>query len=104
MQKVIDVYDDVYTGDSEYVRGITDEVFFSGVCKGVTDLGGSLNHCCMGDRHMDLKIENGKVVGKNSYEETWSPITFFHCDVSRRDPSENYQGELKEKIRSLFYE
>ena len=104
MQKVIDVYDDVYTGDSEYVKGITDEVFFSGVCKGITDLGGSLNHCCMGDQHMDLKIENGKVVGKNSYEETWSPITFFHCDTSRRDPSENYQGELKEKIRSLFYE
>ena len=44
MQKVIDVYDEVYTDGTEYARGITDEVFFSGVCENVVDLGGGLNH------------------------------------------------------------
>jgi len=102
MQKVIDVYDEVYTEENEYVRGITDEVFFSGVCGNVVDLGGALNHCCMGDQYMDLKYENNQILGKNSYEISYNPVTFFHCDVSRRDPSQNYAGELKNKIWSLF--
>ena len=49
MQKIIDVYDEVYTENNEYIKGITDEVFFSGICKDVVDLGGGLNHCCMGE-------------------------------------------------------
>ncbi len=102
MQKVIDVYDEIYTEDSEYISGITDEVFFSGVCRDVIDLGGALNHCCMGDEHMDLDIVNGTFVGKNKYEPVPKPITFFHCDISRRDPSENYTGEMQDRIRELY--
>ena len=104
MQKVIDVYDEVYTDGTEYARGITDEVFFSGVCENVVDLGGGLNHCSMGEQHMNLLYDDGVIKGKNLYEKDYTPVTFFHCDVSRRDPSEHYEGELKQKIRSLFYE
>ena len=104
MQKIIDVYDEVYTENNEYIKGITDEVFFSGICKSVVDLGGGLNHCCMGETHMNLAYYYGHIIGKNLYEENYVPVTFFHCDVSRRDPSSQYEGKLKQKIWDLFYE
>ena len=53
---------------------------------------------------MNLLYDDGVIKGKNLYEKDYTPVTFFHCDVSRRDPSEYYEGELKQKIRSLFYE
>jgi len=51
---------------------------------------------------MPLKLENKKLYGKNPFEEDWAPVTFLHCDTFRRDPTANYSGTLKLKIKEVF--
>jgi hypothetical protein len=105
LDKVSELYKDVYPETSTYLRGITDEVFFSNILaknNKYISVGGALNHCCMGDKFMPLSIINGILYGKNHNEKIFRPVTFFHCDINRRDPRENYSGELKEAVENAW--
>ena len=104
-QRVLQMYDDYYKG-KDYVKSITDELFFSAaineLCESAAIFGGALNHCSMGDDHMPMILYDNNLFGRNPFEDKWQPITFLHCDVSRRDPSECYEGRAKEIIRECF--
>jgi len=104
-KRVLEMYDDYYSG-KDYVKSITDELFFAAaineLCDSVAIFGGALNHCSMGEDHMPMRLYDDNLFGKNPFEENWQPITFLHCDVSRRDPSECYDGKAKEIIRRCF--
>ena len=104
-KRVLEMYDDYYSG-KDYVKSITDELFFSAaineLCDSVAIFGGALNHCSMGEDHMPMRLYDNNLFGRNPFEENWQPITFLHCDVSRRDPSEHYDGKAKEIIRKCF--
>lgn len=103
---VVKMYDNYYGDKSDYVRSVTDELFFAAALAKSPDLirnaGGALNHCSMGEEYMPMTYHNEILYGKNPYEELFAPITFLHCDVNRRDPSEKYTGQIKETIRKKF--
>tara|TARA_B100000085_G_C18476361_1_gene485324 strand:+ start:157 stop:1026 length:870 start_codon:yes stop_codon:yes gene_type:complete len=107
MRKVLEYYDDYYSS-KEYVRSITDELFLAAALKqcqaDVKVISGALNHCTMGDQFMPMAIdeESGALFGRNSFESQWAPITFLHCDISRRDPSEEYTGGRKRLVKKHF--
>jgi hypothetical protein len=106
LNEVSTVYDAIYPRSSSYVRGITDEVFFSALLQKhdhYVDLGGAFNHSCMGDTFMPLKIDNDSVYGKNVHDAEFKKVVLFHCDVSRRDPTEKYSGRVKEIIKKLWF-
>ena len=104
-REVLEIYDDVYSSDDEYIQGLTDEVFFSHVVQNKDKailLSGAINHCFMGDEHMPLIFQDGNFWGKNSYEKQFSKVMLLHCDTSRRDPSEKYSGVIKEQINIIL--
>jgi hypothetical protein len=102
---VLEMYEDYYS-DKEYVKSITDELFLAVALHKNKSLirmyGGALNHCSMQDSDMPLISKDGLLFGKNSFEEYFQPITFLHCDISRRDPSQHYQNEERRLIRQAF--
>lgn len=104
-QEVLRMYDEYYTG-KDYVKSITDELFLAAALAEKPHLvrifGGALNHCSMGDENMPLASHQGFLYGRNSFENEWQPVTFLHCDTSRRDPSEKYEGEVKKLVRLHF--
>lgn len=106
-KRTLELNDNFYDSREGYVKSITDELFFSAALKEsshlISEVGGGFNHCSMGDDHMPLTLYNDQLYGKNPYETFWSRVTLLHCDVARRDPTENYSGLLKEKIKHLFY-
>jgi len=99
---------DEFYGKNEYISGsgITDELFFSyslNKRNKYSQLNGALNHCIMGDQYMRLKIENGIIFGKNTYEENWEPVTFFHCDINRRNPpAQSYSDEINKEVNKAY--
>jgi len=103
--RVLEMYNDYYSG-KDYVKSITDELFFAAaineLCESVAIFGGALNHCSMGDDNMPMRLYDNNLFGRNPFEEAWQPITFLHCDISRRDPSEHYEGKAKEIIQKCF--
>lgn len=106
LKSVSDIYEDIYSSDSTYIQGITDELFFSHVLvknKKLYILNGALNHCCMGDDFMPLGENNNILYGKNKFDYDMEPITFFHCDPSRRNPSENYTEPCKTLINQAWF-
>ena len=106
LKKTLDMYDNVYKTEgafNDYIAGITDELFFSAVCgNNVVDLGGSLNHCCMGEQFMNIKLIDDKLFGKNSFEIEYNPIAFLHCDIPRRNPAKDYDKDINTKIKQIF--
>lgn len=104
-QEVLEMYDSYYT-NKDYVRSITDELFLAASLSRHQDVirifGGALNHCSMGDENMPLTTHGGILYGRNSFESEWQPVTFLHCDVSRRDPSIGYEGETRKIVRESF--
>lgn len=105
LSDVSKLYEEIYPESSEYIRGITDEVFFSNILKKERHfcvLNGAVNHCCMGESYMPIELRDGVLFGRNPFEYQSEPITFFHCDPSRRDPSLSYSGEIKEKIKKYW--
>jgi hypothetical protein len=105
-KETLNNYNWIYQEGSDYIKGITDELVFSGVLNTRKDsfkiLSGALNHCCMGDEYMPVKYENDVLYGKNFKDKDWKEITVFHCDLSRRDPGAAYQDPIKTKIRACF--
>jgi hypothetical protein len=105
LKEVLRMYDEYYTG-KDYVKSITDELFLAAALNKRPELirlcGGALNHCSMGDENMPMIEKDGILYGKNSFESMWQPITFLHCDISRRDPSEKYNGQIRDTIRKAF--
>ena len=104
--KLLEAYDTFYLKNDQYVKGITDEVFFSMVDTNRTiNLGGHVNHCSMGEEHMHLKLneETNTLEGKNPFDNEYKPVLFLHCDINRRDPSQSYEGALKSLIIDLFH-
>jgi hypothetical protein len=105
MTKVLEYYEEYY-GSKDYVRSITDELFLAAALKNcsadVVIFNGALNHCSMGDENMPLMLHDDMLYGRNPFESNWCAVTFLHCDVSRRDPSEEYKGRTKELIRNYF--
>tara|TARA_Y100001970_G_scaffold282917_1_gene396921 strand:+ start:7316 stop:8179 length:864 start_codon:yes stop_codon:yes gene_type:complete len=105
-QKVLEYYDSFYTGDRDYVKSITDELFLAGALMQdpsvIRTLSGAVNHCCMGDDHMPLTLHEGDLWGRNPWENNWTRVSFFHCNVARRDPTECYDGELKEAVKKAW--
>jgi hypothetical protein len=104
-QDVLKMYDDYYT-NKDYVKSITDELFLAAALTSKPHLvrifGGALNHCSMGDENMPLTEYQGFLYGRNSFESEWQPVSFLHCDTSRRDPSEMYEGSVRSLVRSAF--
>ena len=104
-QEVLRMYDEYYSG-KDYVKSITDELFLAAALYSRPQLirifGGALNHCSMGDENMPLTSYQGCLYGRNSFENEWQPVTFLHCDTSRRDPSERYEGTVRKLVRSCF--
>ena len=104
-EEVLEIYDDVYSSHDDYIQGITDEVFFSHVVQTHGKellLSGATNHCFMGNDKMPLVWQDDNLYGGNPYEKQFSKIMLLHCDTSRRDPSENYAGEIKENIQKIL--
>ena len=111
-QDILKYHDDLQVSmghdkdNPEYLKGVTDELFLVvGLEKydgHVERLNGAANHCVMGESFMPLKLENDQLYGKNPQDEDYKPITFMHCDIKRRDPSECYTGRVKEIIRQKF--
>lgn len=104
-KKVLKIYDQVYTSDDEYMQGITDEIFFSHVVQSENKavlVSGAINHCFMGDANMPLVFEEGNFWGKNSYEKEFAKVMLLHCDTSRRDPSAEYSGRIKDEINKIL--
>tara|TARA_B100000700_G_C15007067_1_gene839072 strand:+ start:478 stop:1338 length:861 start_codon:yes stop_codon:yes gene_type:complete len=105
--QVLEWYDDYYNDEKGYTKSITDELFLAGAVQEYTGkklfLGGGFNHCSMGEEYMPMTIKDSVLYGRNPYENYWSPITILHCDISRRDPSEHYSGEMAKIIRQKFY-
>lgn len=103
---VVKMYNDYYGENIDYVRSITDELFFAAALAKkpslIRDAGGALNHCSMGEEFMPLYYHNKTLYGKNPFETVSNPITFLHCDTGRRDPSEKYSGDAKEIIKRKF--
>lgn len=105
MNDTLYVYDDVYSVDSSYITGLTDEIFFSGILNkynAAYRLNGALNHCCMGDSLMPVKYENGLLYGRNTWESEWEKITLFHCDPTRRNPAKDYNGIVQQQIQKAW--
>lgn len=106
-ERTLELNDEFYKTKDGYVKSITDELFFSAALKEnkslVREVGGGFNHCTMGDNHMPMILYNDQIYGKNPYEIFWTKVTILHCDVGRRNPAENYEGILKEKIKNFFY-
>jgi hypothetical protein len=104
-QEVLRMYDEYYSG-KDYVKSITDELFLAAALALKPQLirifGGALNHCSMGDENMPLTSHQGCLYGRNSFENQWEPVTFLHCDTSRRDPSERYDGTVRDLVRECF--
>ena len=92
-KEVLEMYDEYYTG-KDYVKSITDELFLAASLNKHKDIvrlcNGAINHCSMGDENMPLLEHEGILFGRNSFENVWQPVTFLHCDISRRDPSHGY--------------
>ena len=105
-EDVLKWYNEYYTEGKGYVKTITDELFLAAALKKyggkLLKLGGGFNHCSMGEDYMPMILKDNTLYGRNPYEEDWTPITFLHCDISRRDPSQCYHGEMKEMIRNYF--
>ena len=105
-QQVLDYYDLFYTEERDYVKSITDELFLAGALMKSSDLirvlSGAVNHCCMGEEHMPLTLHENEIWGRNPWENAWTKVSFFHCNVARRDPTENYEGELKEAVKNAW--
>ena len=109
MQWVWDQHVEFYTG-KEYTLGITDELFLAGAVKKFGEsfiVPGSVNHCSMGEEFMPMRYKDGILYGNNPREAHLFPITFLHCDVSShsncsRDPSIEYEGEMKQAVREAF--
>lgn len=95
------VYDMVYTEGEVYKAGFADETLLTlSLDFGkVNFASGALNHCVMGHEYMPLTVRDGKLFGKNPYDEDYEPIVFMHCDLNKRDPSKNYSGVEREIIR-----
>jgi hypothetical protein len=102
---VLEMYEDYYSG-KDYVRSITDELFLAAALHKnpgfVRRYGGALNHCSMQDDDMPLVAKDGTLFGRNLFEDYFQPVTFLHCDTSRRDPSKHYNGEERKLIRQAF--
>tara|TARA_B100000674_G_C37756448_1_gene875850 strand:+ start:153 stop:1013 length:861 start_codon:yes stop_codon:yes gene_type:complete len=105
-QQVLDYYDSFYTKDRDYVKSITDELFLAGALMRssslIRTLSGAVNHCCMGEEHMPLILHEEDIWGRNPWENAWTKVSFFHCNVARRDPTENYEGDLKEAVKNAW--
>jgi hypothetical protein len=104
LTRVLELYDEFYTPSKEYVNFITDETFLSIVLNEFNNnsfLNGAFNHCSMLDMPLSL-IENN-LYGRNPFDDKFEKVTAFHCDCTRRDPSLQYTGELKDKVREAFY-
>ena len=105
-KKVLEYYDTFYTDDRDYVKSITDELFLAGALMQdpslIRTLSGAVNHCCMGDEHMPLVLHENELWGRNPWENAWTKVSFFHCNVARRDPTENYEGELKQAVKNAW--
>lgn len=103
--EVLRMHDEYYSG-RDYVKSITDELFLSASLANKSHLvrifGGALNHCSMGDENMPLTSHDSCLYGRNSFENEWQPVTFLHCDTSRRDPSERYSGDVRKLVRKAF--
>jgi len=103
---VVKMYNDYYGENVEYVRSVTDELFFAAALAKqpqlIRNAGGALNHCSMGEEFMPIAYHNNTLYGRNPFESMNAPITFLHCDTGRRDPSEKYFNEVKEIIRRKF--
>ena len=103
LQKTFELHENIYS-NIDYIHGIYDEPILNSILQKnkefVHYVNGSLNHCSMID--MPLKIDNGIIYGKNTFDEMYEPVICLHCDVSRRDPSQPFSGLLKTKIRELF--
>ena len=95
------VYDMVYSEGEVYKEGFADETLLtlSLDFEKVNFASGALNHCVMGHKYMPLIARDGKIFGRNPYDKDYEPIVFMHCDLNKRDPSENYSGAEREIIR-----
>ena len=85
--------------------GITDELFLSASVKKFgksINLSGAMNHCTMGEEFMPMKLVDDILLGKNKFENKYEPITFLHCDILRRNPSEEYFGRQAELVAKCF--
>ena len=84
---------------------VTDEYFFSAICKDhLIDLGGSVNVCPKGNGiSTDLKVEDGELLGKNCYDSLYQPVIFIHCNLHKGDPLDNnYSDEVKQIIKENY--
>lgn len=104
-EKVVEEYDkfnNIYDGQIDCV---TDEYFFSAICKDhLVDLGGSVNVCPKGNGvSTDLKVEENELLGKNCYDDSYQPVIFIHCNLHKGNPLDNnYPSDVKEIIRDHY--
>lgn len=97
-----DKFNDIHDGKIDCV---TDEYFFSAICRDhLVDLGGSVNVCPKGNNiSTDLVVEDGELLGKNCYDDEYQPVIFIHCNLHKGDPLDNnYPKEVKEIIREHY--
>lgn len=103
LKETFNLHQEIYK-NVDYIEGIYDEPILNSILQNnlnhISYVNGALNHCCMMD--MPLKIKDGILYGKNNFDLEYEPITCLHCDISRRDPSAPFDGNLKYKIKEYF--
>jgi hypothetical protein len=104
-ENVVSEYDKFNKVSDGVIKTMTDEYFFSAVCRDhIIDLGGSLNVCPKGNGiSTDLIIEDGELLGKNCYDDEYQPVIFIHCNLHKGDPLDNnYSNEIKQIIKESY--
>jgi len=82
--------------------GMYDETFLSLVVGSNKHkvLGGSFNHCSM--NHMPLKIKDGKLIGKNIFDEEFEEVFILHGTTDRQLLGLDFNGEIRNKVTTLW--
>ena len=104
-ENVVSEYDKFNKVGDGVIKTMTDEYFFSAVCRDhIIDLGGSLNVCPKGNGiSTDLIIEDGELLGKNCYDDEYQPVIFIHCNLHKGNPLDNnYSDEIKQIIKESY--
>lgn len=98
------VYPDL---NSPFIDRFTDEVVLSWALFQFPNesylINGALNHCVMTNMPLARGEDDGKLYGCNPWEKEFAPITCFHCDTTRRDPSAPWSEPAKSMIKQAFY-
>jgi hypothetical protein len=103
----ISILNEIYNLHNDYdlsiTEGLYDETMISIVMRKYehTILGGSVNHASC--NHMDTIFRNGKIHGKNPFENLYEEIFILHGSSDRQKYGQDYEGDLRKEICKMWF-